>query len=253
MNQDKNAKEHFELQYQRKGFFSPRDIQFLIYDREIWDFAKKLLQNCQTVVDLGAGGGTLLYNVSRVSAARIIAIDFADIAVSFLRKMFPQAVVLKEDVTQTSLADESSDFVMSTMTIEHVDDRKLLREANRILREEGYFLVTTVLRSPKAWYFYKDKQGKSALEPTHLREYGSLAGFLELLNKSGFKVLKAKTPKIKYPLIDPIVKLVFGFFRNKFWNSLPETSAIEFLRKISRIPIPGYCAIEVIAQKKSLW
>jgi len=247
---DEAAKKHFENQYQRKGFFSPKDISFLIYDQEIWSLAKMLLQDSKVAVDLGAGGGTLLYNASQVSPTQLIAVDFSDVAVESLKKMFPQATILKEDVTQTSLANGSCDFLMSTMTIEHVDDHKFLKEANRILRDKGHFLVTTVMRAPGAWYLYKDKEGKSVLEPTHLREYPSLERFLDLLREYGFKTLKAKTPRIKYPLVDPLVKLVFGFLKNDFWNSLPAGRPIEFLRKISRIPIPGYYAIEVIAQKE---
>lgn len=246
------AKEHFEIQYKNNAFFSPKDIRFVIYDKEIWNFAKGILRESRTVVDLGAGGGTLLHNISKVTKAELIAIDFSDIATIYLKKIVPEAKILKEDITKTSLENESCDFVVSTMTIEHIDDNEFLKEVYRILRAEGYFLITTVLRTQNAWYFYKDKNGKSLLEPTHLREYSSLNSFLELLNKHGLVIIKVKTPMIKYPLIDPLLKLAFGAFTNTFWNNLPASRPIGFLRKISRVPIPGYYAIEVIAQKQTV-
>lgn len=244
------AKKYFEAQYKKNAFFSPKDIQFVIYDKKIWNFAKKVLQNSKKVADLGSGGGTLLYNISKVTTAELIAVDLSELAITYSRKMVPEAAILKEDVTETSLGDESLDFVVSTMTIEHVDDDKFLKEVMRILKGGGYFLVTTILRTRNAWYFYKDSDGNPVLEPSHLREYSSLSSFLKLLNKYEFTTLKAETPRVKYPLIDPMIKLIFGFFRNDFWNTLPATKPIEFLRKISRVPIPGYYAVEVIAQKQ---
>ncbi|MBU0477559.1 class I SAM-dependent methyltransferase [bacterium] len=246
-----SEKEHFEVQYKKNAFFSPKEVQFVIYDKKIWSFAKELLRDSKTVADIGAGGGTLLYNISKITTAKLIAVDFSDIAVTYLKRMVPEATILKEDVTETSLGNESLDFVASTMTIEHVDDDKLLKEVRRILKDKGYFLITTVLKTRNAWYFYKDKNGKSVLEPSHLQEYGSLSSFLKLLNKYGFIILKAETPRLKFPLIDPLLKRVFGLFRNDFWNAIPATKPVEFLRKISMFPIPGYYAIEVIAQKKT--
>jgi len=247
-----SEKVHFETQYRNKGFFSPKDIQFAIYDKEIWDFAKKILLDSRMVVDLGSGGGTVLYNISKVTAASLTGVDFSDVAATYLKKIVPQATILKEDVTETSLGNGAFDFVVSTMTIEHVDDDKFLKEVVRILKSGGYFFVTTILRTNNAWYFYKDRQGRSVLEPTHLREYSSLDSFLKLLDRYGFTILKAKTPRIKFPLVDPFLKLIFGFFCNEFWNTLPATKPIEFLRKMSRVPIPGYYAIEVIAQKQEI-
>ena len=247
-----SEKVHFETQYGNKGFFSPKDIQFTIYDKEIWDFVKKILLDSRTVVDLGSGGGTVLYNISKVTTARLTGVDFSDVAATYLKRIVPQATILKEDVTETSLGNGTFDFVVSTMTIEHVDDDKFLKEVVGILKNGDYFFVTTILRTNNAWYFYKDRQGRSVLEPTHLREYSSLDSFLKLLDRYGFTILKAKTPRIKFPLVGPFLKLIFGFFCNEFWNTLPATKPIEFLRKISRVPIPGYYAIEVIAQKQEI-
>lgn len=201
-------------------------------------------------MDLGAGGGTLLYNVSRVTKTELIGVDFSEVALLQLKMLVPKAKILKEDVTATSLNNESCDFCLSAMIIEHVDDNKFLKEIHRVLKPGGYLLITTILRSRNAWYFYKDKEGKSVLEPSHLREYASLNSFLKLLNRNGFAVLKAKTPRVKFPLIDPFLKCLFRFLRKDFWAKFPTAKPIEFVRKISRVPIPGYYAIEVISEKR---
>ena len=243
-----SAKDHFEVQWGRT-FFPPKDIQFVIQSKEIWDFAKKLLKKSKTVVDLGAGGGTLLYNVRKVTSADLIAVDFSHEALRQLKMMVPSAKIVIEDITTTSFAEASCDFCLSSMVIEHVDDIKLIKEVHRILMSKGYFLVTTVLRAEWAWYFYKNKDGMTVLEPTHLREYDSLEKFIGMLKEGGFDILKVKTPRIKYPLIDPIFQTIFRVLKNNFCGYFPTTRPMEFVRKISKVPIPGYHAIEIIAQK----
>jgi SAM-dependent methyltransferase len=164
--------------------------------------------------------------------------------------MVPKARILKEDVSKTSLSNESCDFCLSTMVIEHVDDNEFLKEVYRILRPRGWFLITTVLRRKNAWYFYKNIEGETVLESSHLREYTSVSNFLSLLKTNGFVVVKIKTPRIKFPLIDPFLKILVRFFKNDFLRRLPTTKPVETFRKITRIPIPGYYAIEVVAQKR---
>lgn len=246
-----NSHNHFKRQW-TTTFYPPKNIAFVIYDKEIWHFIQGFLKGSVRIVDLGAGGGTLLFNISKVTQAQLIAVDFSSEALAQLKKMVPEAKILEEDVVETSIDNASCDFVLSTMTIEHVNDTKLLQEVYRIVKEHGYFLVTTVLKTPRAWYFYKNRDGVIVLEPSHLREYTSVQNFLALLNRHGFKIMKAKTPKIKFPLVDPILKLLFRIFKTKFWGKLPTTRPLEYIRKITRVPIPGYYAIEVVAQKQTI-
>lgn len=244
------AREHFKTQW-NKAVFSPKDVQFVVYSKEIWEFAKKILVNCKIVIDLGAGGGTLLYNVKRITTANLIAVDFSHEALPYLKAMVPEAKIVINNITETSFKDERIDFCFSTMTIEHVDDNKFIQEVYRIMKPGGYFFVTTVLKKKWAYFFYKNKDGIMVLEPSHLREYGSLKEFVEKLTTYGFKVLKLDTPRIKFPLIDPLLKSIFKIIKSELLNSLFSTKPIEYLRKITRFPIPGYYAIEVIVQKNN--
>ena len=246
-----NSKDYFEKKCTTNGFFSPKGIAFAIYSKEVWNFAKTLLKKNKVVVDLGAGGATVLYNVLKISQAKLIAIDLSKNALYKVKRSLPQARLLCEDVMATSLKNKSCDFCISTMVIEHVDDTRFLNEVYRILIPGGHFLVTTVLKTGNAWYFHKNIEGRSVLEHSHLREYTTLNSFLTLLQNAGFVVLKAKTPRIKFPLLDPLIKIIFRFTKNETWHNIPATKPIEFLRMVLRVPIPGYYAIEVIAQKQS--
>jgi len=248
--QSLSARRHFEAQYRKNAFFSPRDIRFVVYDSKIWGACAAPLKKSRLVVDLGVGGGTFLYNVARLTEARLIGVDLSETALGLAAECVPKAEVQREDVTHTSLADDSADFVASTMTIEHVDDAALIQEAYRILKPGGHLLLTSVLRSPGAWYFYRSPEGECVLEPTHLREYASRGNFCDILSSDRFEIIMAHTPSIAFPLIDPLLKLLFHHTsggRVRRWLSGP---CMEKIRLGTRLPIPGYRAIEVLCVKR---
>jgi SAM-dependent methyltransferase len=198
------------------------------------------------VVDFGSGGGTLLYNIAKNTEAILVGMEQADHAIAQSLALVPRMRAVKSDILNNSLKNESIDFAFSTMVIEHIDDEKFTSEIYRVLKPGGYFLVTSVLKSPNAWYFYKNAAGETVLEPTHLREYKSLMEFENLVQAHGFSIIKSKTPSIKFPLLDPFIKMLVRVFNFK---NLMTYKPIEAIRLATQIPIPGYYAVEVLAQK----
>jgi 2-polyprenyl-3-methyl-5-hydroxy-6-metoxy-1,4-benzoquinol methylase len=244
------SQQHFDTQYGRTAFFSPRDVQFALYDKAMWRETKPFLKASRIITDLGAGGGTLLYNIAKITDAELIAVDFSSTVIPQLKEIVPRARILTENVTKTSLGTASCDFVVSTMTIEHVDDRAFIKECGRILSKGGHLLVTSVMKKQGARYFYKDKNGESVLEPSHLREYSSSEDLESLLENNGFCILRTATPRIKFPLLDPLIKFIFAGIGSYRWNRLLTSPIVEFLRLLTRVPIPGYYAIEIFARKE---
>src|SRR5208337_2959437 len=132
--------DYFESIYQQL-FWSPKDVEFVIYNKEIWRKAQFLLENSKMVIDLGAGGGTLLYNIAKETKADLLAIDLSRNALYQIKKIIPRTDVIQGDATATALSEEACDFIASSMFIEHVDDIAFLKEVYRILKPGGYFLV----------------------------------------------------------------------------------------------------------------
>ncbi|KMP10860.1 hypothetical protein UR09_04995 [Candidatus Nitromaritima sp. SCGC AAA799-A02] len=217
-----------------------------MYDSEIWNLCIDQLKRAQTVVDFGSGGGTLLYNVAQFTDAELIGVEQSDHAIAQSLELIPRMRPLKENILNTSLKDESVDFAMSTMVIEHIEENPFLSEVYRVLKPQGFFLVTSVIKKPNAWYFYKNASGESVLEPSHLREYKSLEQFENLIKGIGFSIIRSKTPRICFPLLDPFLKLLIRAFK---LNNLMTRQPIEALRLATRAPIPGYFAVETLAQK----
>ncbi len=245
MTSKEGTQHYFEKNY-GKVFGSPKHIRFVVYDEDIWSLCAKYLKPAQVVVDFGSGGGTLLYNVAEKTDALLVGIEQADHAIAQSLALIPKMKAVKSDVLSTSLKKESIDFALSTMVIEHIDDNKFISEVYRVLKPEGYFLVTSVIKSPNAWYFYKNDSGETVLEPSHIREYGSLSEFENLIQSHGFSIIQSKTPRIRFPLLDPFFKILVKVLNLK---NLMTYKPIEALRLATQIPIPGYYAVEVLAQK----
>ncbi len=214
----------------------------------MWKLCLKYLKESELVADYGSGGGTLLYNLAKFANARVIGIEKAEPAIMQSKSLNPQLDVIRGDILNTPFKSESIDFIFSTMTIEHVDDKKFSEEVFRTLRSGGYFLVTSVIKSKNAWYFYKNTAGETLLEPSHLKEYKSIQEFENILKPIGFTIVKSSAPRIRFPLLDPLFKLVIKYAKIK---NLIGWKSIEFFRLLTKIPIPGYFAVEVLAKKKS--
>lgn len=246
MISEAGTQSYFDKNY-GKSFGSPKHIRFVIYDEEIWELCVKYLRPARVVVDFGSGGGTLLYNVAKKTEALLVGVEQADHAIAQSLTLVPSMKALKSDVLNTSLKQESIDFALSTMVIEHIDDNKFISEIHRVLKPQGHFLVTSVIKSPNAWYFYKNDSGETVLEPSHIREYKSLLEFESLIQSHGFSIVKSKTPRIRFPLLDPFVKMLVKVFN---FRNLMTYKPVESLRLATQIPVPGYYAVEVLARKQ---
>ncbi|MDP2943892.1 MAG: class I SAM-dependent methyltransferase [Candidatus Omnitrophota bacterium] len=246
-----NKREYFDSSWTRT-FDPPRDIAFVVYSKKTWRALQDLLPYSGICVDFGCGGGTLLYNIARVSKdhnLRLLGIDLSINALKQAKNFVPQANLLCADFLKLPLRANSCNLILSTMTIEHVDDHLFLREIYSVLKSGGYLIVNSVLKRPLGWYYLKNTSGESVLESSHLREYKSKEEFIRLFENERFEVQQCNIVQISFPLIDPI----FKFLMNKSgWYFLRHTTSCtigNFLRKLTRFPILGYYAIEVCCKK----
>ncbi len=240
------SKKYFNNRY-RDNAGSPENIKFVVYSDNAWKSCIAILEKSRKIVDLGVGGGTLISNVSKVTSGKILGVDQSENSLKIINSLFPFVETRCADVLDTGLPESSVDTVLSTMTIEHVDDIAMLKEVYRILEDDGYFFVTSVVKKSWAIYFYKNPEGEYALEPTHLREYKSLGHFTNLLKSGGFEIKFEALTIIKFPLFDPLFKLISKVFH---MHEIINNPIIEKIRLLIRIPIPGYYAVEVLCKKK---
>lgn len=230
-------------------FATAPDWRWSLFSRRVWERFLGLLR-CEDVgVDLGAGSGVLTREV-RNRGFRCLALERSGGGVHFMRRLVPSSAILQGDVLALPFGSASLDFVVSCMVIEHVDDHRMISECARVLKPGGLALVTSVLRTGPAWYWRRNEAGLRVMDQTHLREYSSRPQFLGVFEQAGFEVMACDTPFIRFPLLDPFLKVLFrSRFGRRFrtWAASPLGNR---LRLVTRAPVPGYHAVELLARRK---
>lgn len=244
----RDIERHFDSKY-RNTFYPVKDVSFVVASPSVWGEMKSYLRKAERVLDVGCGGGTLLYNLARETRGEVYGIDISPEACSMTQRFVPEARVSCQDFLKTDFPEGHFDVVTSTMTIEHCDDVAFIKEVRRVLRRKGKLLITTVLRGKHAWYYLRNEKGETVLELSHVKEYGRIEDLTDLLRGQGFRILRVETPRIRFSILDFLFIRLFSLFKADFFGRLPVTAPVVLLRKLTRVPIPGYYALEVIAEK----
>ncbi len=181
---------------------------------------KILLKNkVRNLIDLGCGDGAFIHAVKKeFSAVNVAGVDISPRRINGLKKRFLKEKLYIGDVCNTGLKDKF-DFVHSSQVIEHVeDDKKMVSEMYRLLKDGGILYVSSVIKRPWAIYQYRNK-GKFVLDPTHEREYRNKKEFLDLF-KSKFKLIECnvypvRMPKFGFSIRIPGYYIVEGIWRKR--------------------------------------
>ncbi len=152
------------------------------------------LEEGQTVLDLGSGGGIdVLLSARRVGAAgKAYGLDMTDDMLELARKNQAEAGVenaefLKGTIEEVPLPDASVDVIISNCVINLASDKdRVFREAYRVLRPGGRFAVSDIVirggidpeirRSVEAWIGCV----AGALEESDYRAGLEAAGFTDV-------------------------------------------------------------------------
>jgi SAM-dependent methyltransferase len=200
-----------------------------------------------TCLDVGCGDGRLLHALERHGYLRdveVYAIDASPLRISRLRSLHPDFDCHVGDACDlTPIADASIDFAISTMVIEHVDDpARMLNELSRVLSENGLLYLTTVFKTPGAWYFRKRGE-ESVLDPTHVREYTAEEQLTGLTTDAGLALLGSVKTRLIFPLVDPLLRL-----------ANPRGAVLDgpFWRVVRRlvVRVPGYWTWELLVARR---
>jgi 2-polyprenyl-3-methyl-5-hydroxy-6-metoxy-1,4-benzoquinol methylase len=105
------------------------------------------LGNKGTVLDLGCGNGSLSHELSKLGFD-VYGIDRSDSGIQIAREAFPQVHFslgdVEEDLSPDPFQAESFDVIVSTEVVEHLyRPRQLIRNAFRLLKPSGHFIVST--------------------------------------------------------------------------------------------------------------
>ncbi|MEI6631165.1 MAG: class I SAM-dependent methyltransferase [bacterium] len=230
-----------------------KDITFSLYSANTWETFRKYICDDKAIIDLGCGAGVLLYNIHKVASrfinCNVVGYDFAEESISLARQLCPGVIFKTGGILNTEFKSNTFDIIASTMAIEHVDDEMFIKEIARIIKPNGILLLTTVMKKKWAWYYLKNKNGKRVLELTHLREYANPQELISKLRKYGFKTVFLETPAIKFSILDFVLIRLAKIFKKRLFLEIAAKDIIVKLRKIFKVTVPGYFAIEIIATR----
>lgn len=160
------------------------------------------------VIDLGCGWGTISFALAR-EARRVVGVDFAEPALELcrarhVREPAPNLHFVRADACRTGLAEGDWDLVVTADLLEHLPPdhtRDVLREAHRLLRAGGRFVVWT----PNPGHFLERLRAWGVLEPdpTHV-DYKTLDRVVRELEEEGFVVEEAGYRESHLPLLGAV-------------------------------------------------
>ncbi len=202
------------------------------------------------LADLGCGDGPLFPALVRggfIAPARpVYAVDLDPNRLARVTARFPWIQAVREPADAVpEIPDASLDIVCSAMVMEHVpDERAYLGEIERVLRPGGRAYVTTVYKKNWAWYF-RERDGETVLDTSHLREYTDVDAFIRLVSADGrLRVLALERNLLWFPLLDPLLFRLGG----RFPGLAGRRRLLRAIRAV-KVPILGYYGLEVVLER----
>jgi SAM-dependent methyltransferase len=192
------------------------------------------------VVDVGCGeGGSLL--ALRDDQHRALGFDLSHHRARAARDMGLLTSVA--DGTRLPLRDGSAALLLCEHVIEHVaSDDLLAQELRRVLEPNGRLYLETPLRLRGAWYFYRGPTGRWVIDPTHVREYGSVGEATSVLTAAGLQIEHVRARPISYSVAH------LAHRAGRFLRLVKSTSRLRFEAKWPRVRIPRYREIQILAK-----
>ena len=237
--------------------YSTSHIQFYDYDvpKLLETALSETSKRAFSILDLGCGDGRFLFSLQcrglLKDAELVVGVDISEIRIRRLVENVGNVIGLVSDACNIKeLNDQSFDVIICSQLIEHVpSDHALLREIRRLLKDNGYVFISSVIKKPHGFWIYRHN-GAFRLDPTHVREYPSKEAFLQLLEKNGFEPRKVSCGRVKYSIADLLVRalITMRLYKPKgMQNTFLRHRLLTKFRKLLKLSVLGYEQIEVLA------
>jgi len=129
---------------------------------------EKYVSRESKILDVGCGYGRSLNELHNYGFKNLIGVDFSQGMIARGKKLYPQ-LVMKKNEGKLPFDDDTFDAVLLlavlTCIIEDEDQKKLINEILRVLKNNGIFYINDFMinedkRNIKRYNNYKDKYGK---------------------------------------------------------------------------------------------
>lgn len=189
------------------------------------------------LIELGSGSGRpLAYLKTLFPELEVWGVDYSKSGITYAKKVYGKTGVTFKHVKaqDTSLQNESFDFVISSHVIEHVTKEegfRFIEEANRLVKKGGYVFIGTPERRNCQNLYHKNPTDdkRFRLVPPHEHEYT-----LPELKKLGQTVFSEKNVRVD-ALINPTFMKIFKSSIDKFKpNSVLKKHTVNLAYRVVR-------------------
>lgn len=165
-----------------------------IYERigqseDFYDRCISIIKNTNNldVLDIGCGRGFLLKKIKeKYPNTRLFGIDISQKLCEISRDNNPDANIFLGDAESLPFSDNKFDLIFMTETLEHLlDYNKALSEVSRVLKPNGYFVVTVPNRDWLRYDFYNKNREKFQPVDDHYFTFNEISG---LIKNNKFKI-----------------------------------------------------------------
>lgn len=163
---------------------------------------KKCLKNCKKILDIGTGFGVPAIGL-KMLGKEITGIDIDPASKEFCKKYGVEVKILDIEKDILPFKNNSFDAVTSFNLIEHIKNvQNFLKEVNRILKDDGIFILVT-----PNYELWRDKFYES--DPTHVTPY-VVTSIKRAVERFNFRILEIKK-KFFCPFLWRLSPLFFDF------------------------------------------
>jgi len=168
------------------------------------------------VLDLGCGWGTFTFALAP-RVGQVTGVDFSERSVELCRERLGREGArnvrfLRADAGDTGLPEGSFDVVVAADLFEHLypeDSERVAREAFRVLKRKGRFVVWTPHRG-HILEILKNNRVLLKPDPTHV-DYKSMKRLRGMLGRAGFEIEKAYYAESHLPGLRTVERLLKRF------------------------------------------
>ncbi len=201
-----------------------------------------------SLIDVGCGNGALLHRLKTLGYLKnkhVWAVDFSETRLDSVKAIDSSIVAVQDDAQfLEKVPDSHFDLIISSQVIEHVSsDQDMIRALSRIAKPNALVYLDTVFKKSYAWYFYRNRHGRFALDPTHEREYTSEYFLYECIRKNGFKIVYSSKEHIRFS--------PSNYFIRKLGVASDTGSKILSTFAKLKIPVPRYFCWKILMFKQA--
>ena len=228
------------------------EISFVL-NPSTWALIRKRLNKDDRVLDVGCGGGTLLWNIESYTPAKGYGLELSSSRARITSATLRKGRVVCGNGARAPFPRESFELISCCQVIEHIHGREnFISCLYELLKPGGILVISSVRRAKHRLYYLRNERGETILESSHVHEFDSLTEFNHLVTSTSSKIIHSIEYPASFSILDFFLRRIHRLFRKPFTYDLPASRVGTAARKATRIPIPGYFYVESVALKNDV-